>query len=366
LRSRDNSGPKLVRLGLLTALAGLLAAAPATSQSLEYAPVQVAEGVHLFKSPDPGAGNSVAIISEGEALVVDATASPRAARAMVAELERLGVQTLRGVVNTHWHQDHVLGTQAFLERFPEAPVIAQHGTPVDMQEHMITDLASQIERIQARLAQRDSLLGVGTNSAGEPMTQAEREALEQRQTLFRDLVGGLEEVEPVLPNLTFSQDAQMRVGALTVHLEYLGPAHSFSDVVVRVPARGVLLAGDLVTKPYPGAADGFSSITGWAETLDKMLGMEFDVVIPGHGDAMSTREYLEDLHGLFYLLLDQVAGGLSRGEPLETITEGIDLSDFVASHVGQDERRIAGFKALFATPAAAIAYRELTDRRNLR
>ena len=337
-----------------------LATLPLGGQSLTYERVTVAEGIHLFLGPDPGAGNAVAIVSDGEALVVDATASPRSADAIIDDLVRLGVRRLRGIVNSHWHQGHIWGNQAFLERFPAAPVIAHRKTRDDIRDFAVPDLAVQIGRIRARLAERDSLLRIGLNASGEVMTETERGAVEQRQILFRDLVEGLEAVEPELPQITFEQTVTVQVGVLTVTLTHLGPAHSFGDVVAHVPERGVLIAGDLVTKPYPAAAEGFSSIVGWLSALDTLQSMDFDLLIPGHGDLVrDPREYLADLQGLMTSVVDQTRDGIERGSDAETIASDLDISAFADAHVPDDERQRAAFQAFFVQPAVAIAYREL-------
>ena len=347
------------RVLALVAAAGI-GPVTASAQAINYERLEVAPGVHVFRANEPGAGNAVAVVSGETALVIDATASPATARTIIAELVKLGVRRLRGVVHTHWHSDHTWGTQAFLEGFPSTTVIAHTETRLGSRDITTPDLAVQIARIHDLVAERDSLLRSGINAGGEPMTAEEVEALERRQAVFRELVAGLEEVRPVLPHVTFDRTIRVHVGSLEVELTGVGPAHSSGDLVVHVPSLGVLIAGDILTEPFPAAADGFSSIVGWTTALEMLANLDVEAVIPGHGEPRRDSSYLHAVRDLFLTLTDQVRAGIRQGAGLERIRETLDLSAFTAAHLGDDERAIKAFDTFFVIPAVEIAYRELS------
>jgi glyoxylase-like metal-dependent hydrolase (beta-lactamase superfamily II) len=82
----------------------------------------------------------------------------------------------------------------------------------------------------------------------------------------------------------------------------MGPAHTPEDLVVHLPAEGVLFAGDLVFRgriPFVGQADSGR----WVKALGEMLALLPRVVVPGHGavstqavaDMELTRAYLTHL-----------------------------------------------------------------------
>lgn len=351
---------RTLRAGLTIVLTvcALSVPAPAATQALDYVRTEVAEGVHVYLSPDPGAGNAYLIVSRGEALLVDATASPRSAESIAADLERLGALTLKGIVYTHWHPDHIWGTQAFTRRFPDTPVLSHHRTEEDIRQNAIPDLAVQIERIHLLLAERDSLLRVGRNPAGEVLEPDERAALEGRQAMFRELVEGFEEVEPVLPTWTFDSSLRLSVGNLTVELTHLGPAHSFGDLIVHIPDRRVVLAGDLLTLPFLGAGDGFSSIVGWSTALERIAELEAEVVVPGHGGPTEGNDAILDAKAMIDFVIENVRTGLTDGMQVDALVERLATSEFVTSRVGS---QVAPFVAFFLEPAVAITARELRE-----
>ena len=120
----------------------------------------------MFQSMDPGAGNVVVVLDEGEAVVVDSSPSPVHVSGVVDALIELGVTKLRAIVNTHWHADHVLGNQSFVEAFPGVPILSHPTTLRDIQDDVIPDIPGQIERLRAILSERDRMLARGVGPDG--------------------------------------------------------------------------------------------------------------------------------------------------------------------------------------------------------
>ena len=94
----------------------LFAAAPAAfGQAGNFEMVKLAEGVYVARRTEPAGltvnGNSVFIINDDDVVVVDATLTPGTAREELAALRKLTDKPVRYVVNTHWHDDHILGNQ---------------------------------------------------------------------------------------------------------------------------------------------------------------------------------------------------------------------------------------------------------------
>ena len=105
---------------------------PLRAQALRYSMEQVADGVYAFQASDVGVGNAVAVVSRGDALVIDATATPQTARTVIEALERLGVTRVRFLVNTHWHDDHIWGNQAFRREYPNLTILSHQNTAADI------------------------------------------------------------------------------------------------------------------------------------------------------------------------------------------------------------------------------------------
>src|SRR6476646_2323177 len=99
---------------------------PATAQP-GFKIVKLAKGVYAaIRTEPPGLtvnANSVFIINDNDVVVVDTTLTPGTARETIAALKQLTNKPVRCVINTHWHDDHIMGNQAYREAFPGVELI---------------------------------------------------------------------------------------------------------------------------------------------------------------------------------------------------------------------------------------------------
>jgi glyoxylase-like metal-dependent hydrolase (beta-lactamase superfamily II) len=178
-------------------------------------------------------GNTTALItSEGLILVDDKF--PTDYDNILAELKKITDQPVRYVVNTHYHGDHSGGNA--LAQQAGAVVLASKNTI----QHMID--ANQ----------------------------------------------------PGVPNIGIDDHLTLRLGGKTVELFHLGRAHTDGDVVVLFPAQRALAMGDMFTfgDATPQLIDyaGGGSARDYPATLAEVLRLDFDTVVPGHGDVTNKRE----------------------------------------------------------------------------
>jgi glyoxylase-like metal-dependent hydrolase (beta-lactamase superfamily II) len=153
-----------------------------------------------------------------------------------------------------------------------------------------------VERLRSRLdaleeelpAEIERLRAAGDEEGARLL---EREAPELRTVTHR------------LPDETFEQERDFgRARALTY-----GGGHTESDAFLLVPDAGVLVAGDLVVvamQPWSGHGDPRS----WAEILDRMLELDWDTCVPGHGPVCG-RDVLPPLRDYQLALDEAVRGG---------------------------------------------------------
>ncbi len=89
----------------------------------------------------------------------------------------------------------------------------------------------------------------------------------------------------LMPNETFSDRQTLFVGDKKIDLVHPGPGHTDGDLVVIFVDEGVAHLGDLFFNGhYPNIdLEAGGTVQGWPETLDKVLALNFDRAIPGHG-----------------------------------------------------------------------------------
>ncbi len=93
------------------------------AEPLGFQTAEVAPGVLAFLQDERGVGNSVAIITGTDVIVVDSTVSPSGARAIIEAIRARTSKPIRYVVNTHWHDDHIWGNQEYRAAYPNVPLV---------------------------------------------------------------------------------------------------------------------------------------------------------------------------------------------------------------------------------------------------
>ncbi len=179
-------------------------------------------------------GNSTALLTDEGVVLVDDKFEVDFNN-IVAELKKVTDKPVRYVINTHHHGDH-------------------SGGNAKMQQMNVQVVASE----QARQNMVDGKL-------------------------------------PGLPTMAFERHAHVYLGGKNVELYHFGRAHTNGDVVVYFPAQRTLAAGDMFTfgDSTPQLIDyaGGGSAKEWTSTLDSVLQLDFDTVVPGHG-AVTTKQEL--------------------------------------------------------------------------
>jgi glyoxylase-like metal-dependent hydrolase (beta-lactamase superfamily II) len=249
--------------------------------------VEAGGGVHAaIARPDRLAvGNAAIVDLGGETLVVDTHISFSAAGELGEAAEEATGRPASLVFNTHWHADHVLGNA----QFAGSTIVSTTRTRELIATVGVERLRSRLDALEEELPAEIERLRAAGDQEGARLL--EREAPELRTVTHR------------LPDETFEQERDFgRARALTY-----GGGHTESDAFLLVPEAGVLVAGDLVVvamQPWTGHGDPRS----WAEILDRMLKLDWDTCVPGHGPVCG-RDVLPPLRDYQLALDEAVRGG---------------------------------------------------------
>lgn len=93
--------------------------------------------------------------------------------------------------------------------------------------------------------------------------------------------------QPGEPNIVFADQAAVYLGGVEVQLFYLGRGHTNGDTVIYFPDLKTVHTGDLIIDGMPVIDyDGGGSAIEFVKTIDNLLKMDFDTMIPGHGRVM--------------------------------------------------------------------------------
>jgi glyoxylase-like metal-dependent hydrolase (beta-lactamase superfamily II) len=235
---------------------------------------RVSDDVHAIF----GVGGNVAVLRTDIGAVVVDTMLFRLQGERIRELaERLTGGPIQVLVNTHYHRDHTHGNPGFA---PGTRLVAT-------------------ERTVDYLHAFDASYWEGRRA----------------ESLPNDLVAG---------------EHEMRIGSKTIRSLHLGRGHTGGDLVVLFVEDRVLHAGDLFFHGrYPRVdLPAGGSLREWVETLDRVLELDFERVIPGQG-PVSDREGLRG----FQRFLREVQGVAARAA-----SEGLSLDEMLArAQLSEDE-----------------------------
>ncbi len=142
----------------------------------------------------------------------------------------------------------------------------------------------------------------------------------------RDIVD--EKRPTAVPDVTFSDKMTIELGGQRVELTYVGRGHSDNMIVMRFPKERVLFAVDFIpikTVAWKNLTDAY--IPDWMEAIARVEAMDFDVLAPGHGsfggkaDVSAFRGYMQKLH-------QQVVEAHRAGKSLADMQSSITMSEY--------------------------------------
>jgi len=91
------------------------------------------------------------------------------------------------------------------------------------------------------------------------------------------------------PDVTIEPRGSIHLGGKSAEIYWFGRSHTDGDVVVLFPQSRTLAAGDMYTvgEGTPQLIDytGGGSAKEWTATVTKVLALDFDTVVPGHGNV---------------------------------------------------------------------------------
>ncbi|HTR39129.1 MAG TPA: MBL fold metallo-hydrolase [Bryobacteraceae bacterium] len=195
----------------------------AQQQSAPLTMQKVTDGLWVIQSNDSG---NVAVMPTSEGVLLVDDKFSQNAQEIVAKVKSVSDKPIKYILNTHQHGDHTGGNEWMMMNTPAEILIHKNARA--------------------------------------------------------NMVAGK---QPGLPQITYADDAQVFIGGKEVSAHHLGRGHTNGDAVILFPSERVLHTGDLFVNGSTPFIDysAKGSLVEWDKTLDRVLQLDFDTVIPGHG-----------------------------------------------------------------------------------
>ena len=130
------------------------------------------------------------------------------------------------------------------------------------------------------------------------------------------------------PNVTLDRKMTLFRGGREMQLLYLGRGHTDTDVVVFLPKERIVCTGDLMESVISYMGDAYAE--EWPATLDRLMTLDFDTVMPGHGVVFKGKEHIEAFQRYLREVLKQAAELKKAGVTADAAAPRIDMRAFAA------------------------------------
>lgn len=218
----------VIRAVCLAVVSGMSAAVQAQGGfgPPELTLVPVRDNIYMIRNA--GSGNVTMLVGETEVILIDAK-FPQDHDGIMDHVRSVTDLPVRYVINTHMHPDHAGGN----------PAMQQIGAAIVASENA-------------------------------------RRIMAERGT-------------PGLPGITMHDHVRFYLDDTPIDLYYFGRGHTDGDIVVHLPGERLIITGDLFALygPYRAVIDysAGGSLRDWTRTLERVLQLDFDTVLPGHSGA---------------------------------------------------------------------------------
>ncbi|MBO7709229.1 MAG: MBL fold metallo-hydrolase [Lachnospiraceae bacterium] len=223
------------------------------------------------------------VVGDDCAMALDVTAHARStAEFAMCVRSEIGKKPIRYMFLTHQHGDHIMGAAGI----SEAVVIC----------------ARKLEPLMEERRGRDP---VGME-------------------LIRVETDGGDRVPR--PDILFDKSMTVELGNCRVELMELGHAHTPTDSIAYIPSEGIVACGDLFYN-YVIPDGNQCLIENWLTAIDRILSLDADTYIPGHGPVGTREEVLECRRYIQYVA-DRAREAARRGDDLYEAIMRTDLREW--------------------------------------
>ena len=286
---------------------------------------KVAEGVYYGTATGSitTVSNVVVVVNDDDVLIVDPGVTAGAATALVADVKKLTNKPIKYVVDSHYHYDHAFGNQVF---GPEVTIIGHDTVRRRLTGTDVLKQRTYLMNSTAAIAARFTLLKRQISEAKDPK---ERAVYERQLAIHQQYADEQPKIKPTPPNSTLSRDMTLYRGSREIQVRFFGRAHTDGDIVVFLPRERMIATGDMITSALSYTGDAF--VEEWPATLDGVMSLDFDTVLPGHGTVFKGKDHIRNLQAYWRDFYQQATALRKQGVSPEEAAKRIDLTKHAAA-----------------------------------
>lgn len=268
----NRNAPGWIRRAV-AATAGLVITGQALAQMPTFETRKITEQVFIYRYMGH---QSVFVVTPDGVIATDPIGflRPQAVATYIDEIRKVTPSPIRYVVYSHHHYDHIAGGRPF------------------------KDLGASF------LAHRNA----------------------------KSRLEALRNPDVVIPDVAVDDRHVIELGGVRVELHYVGRNHSDNTLVMLIPKDKILFAVDFIpieTVNFRNMPDSY--LPDWFDSLDRVLAMDWDRLIPGHpyaGGRLGTKEDVRSLKQFMTDLSDAVRQAAAQGKCRDQAMKEIRLPKY--------------------------------------
>lgn len=280
--------------------------------------------------------NAAIFVNSSDVLVVDAQSHPAAAAALTAQIKKeVTPKPVWWLVNTHFHWDHTQGNRAYATTNNKVDIVASNTTKQLMSQLLVPRLRAALDpaspgpRGSQQVARQLEDLRQGL---GKATSETEKGPLLERIAQLESFATEMKAFEPTLPTITFDKSYVIREKDYDVRLEFHGYGHTAGDIVVYCPQERVIVTGDAYHPGFPGFIDSYPQL--WPKTIDSIMNLQFEHILPGHGRVQRDRRDLTGRRDYIEELTERVLAGKRAGQSIADLQRTVTATSLKSLQAG--------------------------------
>ncbi|XP_002163828.2 linear primary-alkylsulfatase [Hydra vulgaris] len=264
--------------------------------------------------------NSIMLIGETGIVIVDTTESTYAAKEINKRFREITDKPVKGVIYTHNHIDHVVGTREFLNN-TQVDIWAHHSLPSIM--HQSTLIVGRAHKVRA------------LHQFGGKLEDNQIHTVGIGQRVQTDSLNDV--VNYVRPNkFLFKKEQEIELAGMKLKLIHI-PGETDDQIAVYWPEENALMCADNFYKAFPNlyAIRGtpFRSLKLWYDSIDTMRNLNAEYLVPSHTDPIIGKQnvfkHLTDYRDAIQLVHDQTVRFINQGYHPDKIAHMITIPKFI-------------------------------------
>ncbi|GAB5486970.1 MAG: alkyl/aryl-sulfatase [Parasphingorhabdus sp.] len=230
------------------------------------------------------------IVGTDGVIVIDPGHSPKIAAELRAEFAKISDKPVKGIIYTHGHPDHAMGTKGFLNGADEVAIWARSNFGSEMRDNKIWDRSSFPRPVDMQGRGLPPGERISLNGPVKPLALNQRGGGPGARPAANP-GGPPMRIPRLFPPTDRFADAEKSLNIAGVDLKLVAaPGETADQLYIWFAKEKVLFAGDNVFHTWPNVYPlrGVErSIRDWTASLEKMAAENPEIIVAGHGNPVT-------------------------------------------------------------------------------